>query len=398
MIIREAYLRQIRPFYDSDLIKIITGIRRCGKSIVLSQIRDELSQRNDNIIFLNFEDKETESRFPTWKHLLDYVEETRKEGLCYVFLDEIQAVEEWAEAVKTLRVRNCSVFITGSNSKLLSGEFTDHLSGRYVSFRIYPFVYRELKEYAAELNYPLSTTDYLVWGGFPKRIEFQDTDAQKAYLRDLKETIVFRDIIIRKRINKPDEFRKLVDYVLITNARTFSVSSITEYMCRNGSKVTDKTVKKWMDYLEEAYLISHLSRYSTKAKRALDYYYKVYDADVAFSSLEIFDNRYDLSHNLENIVFNELTYMGYHVSVFITGKGREIDFIAERDGRKYFVQVALSVAEEKAWQREMRPFEELSQVDRKILITMDTIDYSTSNVMHLSMDRFLTFDSLAEVQ
>ena len=168
-------------------------------------------------------------------------------------------------------------------------------------------------------------------------------------------------------------------------------------MCRNGSKVTDKTIKKWMDYLEEAYLISHLSRYSTKAKRALDYYYKVYDADVAFSSLEVFDNRYDLSHNLENIIFNELTYMGYHVSVFITGKGREIDFIAEKDGKKYFIQVALSVAEEKAWQREMRPFEELSQVDRKILITMDTIDYSTSNVMHLSMDRFLTFDSLAEV-
>ena len=128
MIIREAYLKQIRPFYNSDLIKIITGIRRCGKSIVLSQIRDELSQNSDNIIFLDFEDKETESQLPTWKHLLDYVEKNRKEGLCYVFLDEIQAVEEWAEAVKTLRVRNCSVFITGSNSKLLSGEFFPYLS------------------------------------------------------------------------------------------------------------------------------------------------------------------------------------------------------------------------------------------------------------------------------
>ena len=151
-----------------------------------------------------------------------------------------------------------------------------------------------------------------------------------------------------------------------------------------------------MSYLEEAYLISHLSRYSTKAKRALDYYYKVYDADVAFNSLEVFDNRYDLSHNLENIIFNELTYMGYHLSVFITGKGREIDFIAEKDGKKYYIQAALSVAEEKAWQREMRAFEGLSQIDRKILITTDTIDYSTSNVTHISLDRFLSIASLSE--
>ena len=265
-----------------------------------------------------------------------------------------------------------------------------------MSFRIHPFVYRELEEYAEELKYHLSITDYLIWGGFPKRIEFESGEAQKAYLRDLKETIVFRDIIIRKNINKPEEFRKLADYVLITNSRTFSVSGITEYMRRNGSGVTDKTIKKWMSYLEEAYLISHLSRYSTKAKRALDYYYKVYDADVAFNSLEVFDNRYDLSHNLENIIFNELTYMGYHLSVFITGKGREIDFIAEKDGKKYYIQAALSVAEEKAWQREMRAFEGLSQIDRKILITTDTIDYSTSNVTHISLDRFLSIASLSE--
>ena len=163
-------------------------------------------------------------------------------------------------------------------------------------------------------------------------------------------------------------------------------------MRRNGSGVTDKTIKKWMSYLEEAYLISHLNRYSTKAKRALDYYYKVYDADVAFNSLEVFDNRYDLSHNLENIIFNELTYRGYHLSVFITGKGREIDFIAEKNGKKYYIQAALSVAEEK----EMRAFEGLSQIDRKILITTDTIDYSTSNVTHISMDRFLSIASLSE--
>lgn len=397
MIIREKYLKEIRPFYDSDLIKIITGIRRCGKSIVLSQIKDELSTGTDNIIYLNFEDKETEQLLPSWKTLLDYVEENRKEGLCYVFLDEIQAVDEWAEAIKTLRLRNCSVFISGSNSKLLSSEFTDYLSGRYVSFRIHPFVYRELQEYAKQLNYELNTLDYLSWGGFPKRIEFSDKAAQRRYLEDLEETIVFRDIVIRKKINKPDEFKKLANYVFVINARTFSISSITEYMNNNGSPVSDKTVKKWMSYLEESFAINHLSLYSTKAKRELNYYYKVYNADVAFNSLRVFNNRYDLSHNLENIVFNELIYMGYHVSVY-TNHGKEIDFLAEKDGKKYYVQVALSVVEDKAYNREMNAFEGLSQIDKKILITTDAIDYSTSNVSHIAFEHFLQIDSLDEIR
>ena len=396
MIIREKYLQEIRPFYDSDLIKIITGIRRCGKSIVLSQIRNELSAKTDNIIYLDFEDKETETLLSSWKELLDYVEENRKEGLCYVFLDEIQAVDEWAEAIKTLRLRNCSVFISGSNSRLLSAEFTDYLSGRYVSFRICPFVYKELSEYADQLGYELTSADYLNWGGFPKRIEFDDSAAQRRYLEDLEETIVFRDIIMRNKINKPDEFRKLANYVFCTNARTFSISSITEYMNNNGSSVSDKTVKKWMSYLEEAFTICHLSLYSVKAKRELNYYYKVYDCDVAFNSLRVFNNRYDLSHNLENIVYNELIYMGYHASVFINN-GKEIDFLAEKEGKKYYVQVALSIAEEKPYNREMGAFEGLSQIDKKILITNDGNDYSTSNVTHLNFERFLRLNSLEEI-
>lgn len=396
MIIREKYLKQIRPFYDSDLIKIITGIRRCGKSIVLSQIRDELTSKTDNIIYLNFEDKEIEAAFPSWKQLLDYVEDHRKEGLCYVFLDEIQALNEWAEAVKTLRLRNCSVFITGSNSRLLSSEFTDYLSGRYVSFRIYPFVYKELTEYGKQMNKNITSTDYLSWGGFPKRIEFDGIDAQRRYLNDLEETIVFRDIILRKKINKPDEFRKLTNYVLCTNARTFSVNSITDYMTKNGSKITDKTIKKWMSYLEEAYVISFLSIYSTKAKRELNYYYKIYDADVAFNSLRVFNNRYDFSHNLENIVYNELIYRDYHVSVFIN-QGKEIDFLAEKAGKKYYIQVAMSVVEDKAYNREMGAFNNLAQTDKKILITTDPTDYSTSNVTHVTFEKFLSSESLADL-
>uniref|UniRef100_UPI00388D646E AAA family ATPase n=1 Tax=Treponema sp. TaxID=166 RepID=UPI00388D646E len=194
MVVREKYIKKIRPFYESDLIKIITGIRRCGKSIVLQQVRDEIAAKTDNIIFLEFENRRIKNQIPDIDSLLAYVDEHKKQGKCFIFLDEIQILENWQEACKTLRLENNSVFITGSNSKLLSKEFTKELSGRYVSFRIRPFVYKEILEYAKELNKDVSITDYLVWGGFPKRLEF-DGESMKDYLYDLDETIIHNDIM-----------------------------------------------------------------------------------------------------------------------------------------------------------------------------------------------------------
>ena len=172
MIKREKYLAQIRNFYRSDLIKIITGVRRCGKSELLKQIIEELTTESDNIIFLDFEDRLTTEQIQKWQDIVHHVENNRKRGRCYVFMDEIQEINDWPYACKTLRLRDCSVFITGSNSKLLSGEFTKELSGRYVDFRIRPFVYKEILNYAEELGREISVSDYLIWGGFPKRLEF----------------------------------------------------------------------------------------------------------------------------------------------------------------------------------------------------------------------------------
>ncbi|MBQ3779973.1 MAG: AAA family ATPase, partial [Fibrobacter sp.] len=169
MIFRERYIAPIRAFYNSDLIKVITGIRRCGKSVILADIHKEIKERSSNVVSLDFEDAATLAAVPNAMELLNHVDKNRpdKEQLCYVFLDEVQRVEDWAAACRTLRVRNCSVFISGSNSKLLSREFTKELSGRYVSFRIRPFVYREAKEYAEQLGRNFEISDYLVWGGFP---------------------------------------------------------------------------------------------------------------------------------------------------------------------------------------------------------------------------------------
>lgn len=394
MIYREHYIKDIRPFYDSDLIKIITGIRRSGKSIILQQIADEIRKTTDNIIYLNFEDVLISSNISTGKALIQYVEENRKQGSkCYLFFDEIQELDNWQEACKTLRLYDYSVFITGSNSKLLSGEFTKELSGRYVSFRVRPFVYKEILEYANELSKEISITDYLIWGGFPKRFEFDTADAQRIYLNDLDNTIVINDLIRRYKIRKESLFKSLVNYVLRSNSRIFSANSIRDYIRREHDSCSVNTIMKYLGYLEEAYIIDSIKQFSPKIKKELSFFVKIYNADVALNSLRCFDNRYDLTHNLENIVYNELVYMGYKVWVY-NNAGKEIDFLAQNENKKYYIQVAYSVAEDKAYSREFDAFKNLDNLSQKIIITNDDIDYSTSSVRHIKLKDFLVMTSM----
>ena len=395
MIIREHYIEQVRPFYDSDLIKIITGIRRCGKSVILEQIMSEVKIKSENVLYLNFEDKFTTSQIRTYEDLLNFVQANRGKDKLYLFLDEVQELDGWQEACRTLRLHDTSVFITGSNSKLLSGEFTKDLSGRYVSFRVRPFVYRELAEYAAQLNRNFSISDYLVWGGFPGRLEQSNEFAQRRYLTDLDNTIVINDVIRRYKIRKTALFTSLVNYVLRSNSRIFSANSVHTYIRQEHDNCSVNTIMKYLSYLEEAYIIESIPQYSTKTKRELSFYRKVYDADVAFNSLRCPSNHYDLTHNLENIVYNELIYMGYELSVY-NNKGHEVDFLCEKDGKKYFVQVAYSVAEESTYEREFSAFADIDNLSQKILITNDTIDYSTSVVRHIKLNEFLCMDQLSE--
>ena len=395
MIYREHYIEKVREFYESDLIKIITGIRRSGKSIILEQIMREIGNKTDNIIYLNFEDKRVSANIKDGNALIEYVESNKREGKCYLFFDEIQVLDGWQDACKTLRLYDYSLFITGSNSKLLSGEFTKELSGRYVSFRIRPFVYKEILEYAKELNKEISITDYLVWGGFPKRFEFDTSDAQRRYLNDLDDTIIINDLIHRYKIRKERLFKSLVNFVLRSNSRIFSAKSIHDYVKREYETCSVNTIMKYLGYLEEAYIIESVKQYSTKTKRELSFYTKIYNADVAFNSIRCMNNRFDLSHNLENIVYNELVYMGYTINVY-NNSGKEIDFLAQSGNKKYFIQVALSVAEDKAYTREFDAFRGIDNLSQKILITNDDIDYSTSVVKHIKLKDFLMMNTLDE--
>jgi predicted AAA+ superfamily ATPase len=308
-----------------------------------------------------------------------------------VFFDEVQIIPDWNMACKSLRKENISLFITGSNSKLLSKEFTKELSGRYISFRIRPFVYKELQQYATQLNRKYSLADYLLYGGFPKILEFADVEVRVHYLNDLDEAIVMNDIMNRYKIRKEAFFRKLANYVLVSNGRIFSANSLQKYMQAEKVSCSLNTIMKYLSYLEEAYVICTLPQYSTKAKRQLKYYVKIYDEDVAFNTIRQINNRFDLTHNLENVVYNELIYRGYELYV-LNKDGKEIDFLAIKNGKEYLIQVAYSVAEASTYDREFALFNTLDQARAKILITNDDVDFSTSTVRHIKLKDFLTME------
>ena len=311
-------------------------------------------------------------------------------------MDEVQLLDKFYDGIKTLRLKDNSIFVTGSNSELLSKEILKYFSGREVSFTIRPFVYKELIEYANELNKEITINDYLVWGGFPKRLEFDDENNLISYLTELENTIIIKDLITRYKIKKELLFKKVASFIFKSNSRIFSRKSVYDYIKNENIKCSINTIIKFINYLKEGYVIDSIEKYSSKAKRELLYYEKLYLTDVCFNSLRVVDGRYDLEHNLENIVYNELVYMGYKLQTF-DNNGKEIDFIAYKDNKKYYIQVAYSILNEKTYDREMNAFANLDNSNRKIIITNDDNDYSTSTVSHIKLKDFLLLRDLENI-
>lgn len=386
-------MAKIRPFYDSDLIKIITGVRRCGKSVIKDQIEEELRRMGKPTLSLDFERLSVNSQISNADELVAYVTARLGQEKTYVFLDEVQQVDGWNIACRSLRLENLSLFVTGSNSKLLSKEFTKEFSGRYVSFNIRPFVYREICEYAQQTGNSRTMTDYIIYGGFPKTLEFADKNAILDYLNELDRQIVRNDLMNRYHIRKEVLFEKLVNFILRSNSRIFSANSVMKFLKGQGYTASINTIMKYLQYMEDAYIIRSIPQYETKAKRELRFFSKIYAEDVAFNSIRQPEHRYDLTHNLENVVYNELVYMGYELSVFRMGT-QEIDFYATKNGKSYLVQVAYSIADEETYNREFALFNKLDQTYRKIIITTDDVDYSTSTVRHIALKDFLQMNEL----
>lgn len=387
MIKREHYLNEIRPFFDSDLIKIIAGVRGCGKSVLLDQIEAELQAKGKRTLRITLEKSAVGAGLPDAQTLVSRISESLGSDKLYVFLDEVQGMADWTTACLALREKNLSLFVTGSSLTLLSPEATGKLAGRYVAFRIRPFVWREFEAYAKELGRPWPLIHYLVFGGLPKMLELETRSERRAYLRELADRIL-AEVCERRKIRKSENFRRLADLVLHSNAKVFSAAALARELKACGISLSVVTIQNHLAYLEEACLISSIAQFSDEEGRELYYYRKLYAEDVAFDNLRRLEVPIDYARRLENLVYHELVFRGYSLDLY-RKDGLDVDFLAEKDGKRFLIQAAWSVAGEDLYAKKFAPLCRTSLTSNKILITTDEADFSTATVKHVRLKDFL---------
>jgi predicted AAA+ superfamily ATPase len=390
MIKRESYLDKIRGFYNSDLVKVITGVRRSGKSVLLQQIIDELTAQgvpSDHIININFENLDYVDLL-TAKTLDKYVKtQIVDSAKYYVFLDEIQNVKNFELAVNSLRSsRKVSLFITGSNSKLLSGELASHLSGRYVSFRVMPFTFGEVFTY---LGGTLAEKDalfarYLEWGGMPQIYNLQFENEYKIYLEDLYNSIILKDIVERLGLKDVDLLNRLVQFVIENLGGIFSANSVSKYLKSEALKVTPNKIYEYLDAVESSLIISRVNRYDIRGKKVIQFYDKFYLADLGLMQLKRSSYEKSSPGRLENIVYNELIVRGFEVHIG-EANGREIDFVVKNFNEITYIQVAETLSSAEVIEREFGAFGTLTDNYEKIVLSLDKMDYSRDGVKHINL-------------
>ena len=401
MLIRNEYLSKIRQFYNQDLIKVITGIRRCGKSVILRQIMDELRETgvdDNHIVYINFEDFDC-NEYTNPKKLNEYIKSKIIDGeKYYLFFDEIQNVDSWEKVVNSFRAtKNTSIFITGSNSDLLSGELATHLAGRYVSFKIFPFTFKELCELKGIMDYDKYELrkyfdDYVKWGGLPQRFVFDSEEQIKTYLLDIYNSIVIKDIVERFGIKDLDLFNRIVEYIVTTPSQIFSAENLVKYFSINDDRgVTKNTLYNYLEYMSKALLISKAERYDVRGKRILNGKYKYYLTDLGIGQIMNTSKRPQMGAYLENIVYNELLTRGYDVKVGSLENG-EIDFIATRFEKKIYIQVTFILAGESVIEREFGAYNNIADNYPKYVISTDTNDFSQNGIIHKNIIDWLLED------
>lgn len=399
MIIREKYLSKIRPFYDQDLIKVIMGIRRCGKSVILLQIIDELKEKGipeSQIIYINFENEDY-SFIKDDLDLHNYIKEkiinTEK---YYLFFDEIQNVEHWEKAINSFKAsKNVSIFITGSNSDLLSGELATHIAGRYVSFKVYPFTFKEvceLKNLTDKQDIETAFNDYIIWGGMPQRFMMTDEFQVRTYLTDVYDSILVKDIISRFNIKDLDLFNRVVEYIVTTPSQNFSADNLSNYFANKDDRdVSKNTLYNYLEYMAKAMLVNKAERYDVRGKRILTGKYKYYLTDLGLGQIKNTGKRLQIGAYLENMVYNELISAGYDVKIGGIDKG-EIDFIATRFKEKIYIQVAYILADDSVVEREFGAFKTIEDNFPKYVLTMDKLDFSQDGIIHKNIIDWLLED------
>lgn len=398
MIKREMYMKRIRPFINTELIKVMTGIRRCGKSVMMDLIKEELITMGispSQIISINFENLNY-SHLLTAKALHDEIIKQAAEisGKVYLFFDEIQEVGDWEKCINSFRVSlDCDIYITGSNAKLLSGELSTYLGGRYVEFIIYPFSFEEFialyRTITPNESIKQCFQQYLLSGGMPylANVHYED-DASKLYLYDLFNSIVLKDIVKRNKIRDVDLLERIIAYVVANVGTSFSATSLSNFLKNEKRKVAPETIINYIKYCCNSYLFYQVKREDLQGKQILSINEKYYMADHGIRQVIYGGNMRDINLILENIVYLELLRRGYKVTVGKIGD-KEIDFVGDKSGEKLYVQVAYLLASDDTIQREFGVYDYVRDNYPKYVVSLDEFDMSRNGIKHRNLCDFL---------
>lgn len=396
MIIREAYISQIVPLIDKNLIKVLTGVRRSGKTVLLSQIQDYLlknGRSKPQIINISLESKKNK-KFKDGDVLYEYlISACEKLNVkAYIFLDEIQVVSGWEEVVSSLLVDiDCDIYITGSNSKLLSGELATLIAGRYIQIHVYPFTLSEAKQ-MLEQNGKFKSNevlfqDYLKYGGLPMRFSLEEISLE-AYLSDTYDAIVVKDIIQRNNIKDTNLLNMILAFLMDNIANPFSARSIVAALKQEGINTTVETVIAYIDYIKKAMVVYSAQRYDIKGKKLLTTNEKYYTVDLGLRNCVKASGEIDYNKLYENIVYLELLYRGYDVKVGKTDD-YEIDFVAYKGSDTLYVQVCYLLASTETVEREFGNLERIKDNYPKYVISGDLPDFSRNGIKHYNIIKFL---------
>lgn len=398
MIKREAYMSRIRPFIGSDLVKVLTGIRRCGKSVMLELIQEEITASGvdpSQFISINFENMSNASLCNA-QALHDEIigRAAQLSGKVYLFFDEIQEVQDWETCINSFRVElDCDIYITGSNAKLLSGELATYLAGRYVEFVIYPFSFDEFiqlyRTIFPEADVRTCFNRYLTAGGMPylANLRYEET-ACRQYLQDLFNSVELKDIVQRNKVRDVDMLERIIAYVTANIGTTFSSTAISKYLKSEGRSVSPETVLGYLKACTDAFLFYQVKRQDLRGKKILTVNEKYYVADHGVREAVFGGNQRDINLVLENIVYLELLRRGYVVTVGKVGD-KEIDFICESQGNRLYIQVAYLLASEETIQREFGVYERVRDNYPKYVLTLDEFDMSRDGIKHRNIRDFL---------
>lgn len=393
MLKREYYLKRIRPFYqENSLIKIIYGLRRAGKSVILNQIKDELlKDKTDesHIIYINFESLD----YSFIKNAIDlnnYIKQQIKDNKTYyIFLDEIQKVKDFEKGINSLRITNqCSIFITGSNSKMTFKELSTDLTGRYVSFKVNPLNFSEALEITNTNDYKKLLFDIFEWGSLPQRFSFKEDITKLNYISDVYDSIVLKDVVERLGVKDITLFNKVWQYILETEGREFSATNVLKYLKNEYREVSAETLYNYIEALCSTFIINKVYRYDIHGKSILKTLNKYYVSDLGVKKIKNTNKETNYSICLENLVYNELIFKGYDVYIGKL-KDAEVDFVAIKDKKIKYIQVSLYLNSEETINREFGAYKSIQDNYPKYVISLDDVDMSTNGIKHLNVFEFL---------